>query len=60
MIVVVMTTRKTPTGATVPCVSHGIDYDTMRCVPLGDVDSPLELGAKWSPELNEYILDDQA
>lgn len=58
MTILVITTNVTnkKTGKTELVVSHGIDLSTGRNVVL-PTDPPKELGAVWSNEYQEYVLE---
>lgn len=57
MIVVIFCQEKDENGVSQRVVSHGYDTNTGRLVVLPAVESPLEVGANFSEELGEWVID---
>jgi hypothetical protein len=55
MVIVFTCLERNNKGLIVTVVSHGIDADSWKSVPLPQV-SPQELGAVFDETLNEYVL----
>lgn len=57
MIVIIFCIEKDDEGRKRRVVSHGYNIDTDHAVILPAVASPLEVGARFSEELEEWVID---